>query len=345
MNTMEKRILAFAALGKFIKGYLNGERNKEQQQLDELIDKCFIYNGWFNRPNVEKALAGISHLLEEKELRTFAGRIIEPTAPKVVAVIMAGNIPAVGFHDFMCVLLSGHRILIKHASDDALLIPFFAAWLGLNEPSLRGQMAWAEGKLEKFDAVIATGSDNSSRYFEHYFGKYPHIIRKNRSSIAILEGTESKEQLAALGNDVFDYFGLGCRNVSKVLVPKGYKLDTLFEGLYPFAGIMDNKKYANNYEYNRAVYLLNKEAFFDNNFLLIKYSTGFHSPVGVLFCEEYTEQKDLLSKISLLKNDLQCIVTEKEGVKNAIGFGQSQRPGIHDFADEVDTIAFLNNLH
>ncbi|HXB41184.1 MAG TPA: acyl-CoA reductase [Bacteroidia bacterium] len=341
---MEKRVKAFIELGDFIREFLAGERNAKHQQLDELIDTCYQYNGWFNRENIIKALNGIALMLSENDLREFAKQV-EPTEnQKTVAVIMAGNIPAVGFHDFLCVLLSGNKILIKLSSDDKHLIPFFSEILIEFESSLKEQILFTEGKLEKFDAVIATGSSNSARYFEYYFGKYPYIIRKNRTSVAVLTGNETKEELALLGNDIFDYYGLGCRNVSKVFVPERYKLDTLFEGLFSFGHVIENKKYGNNYEYNRAVYLLNKEPFLDNNFLLIKRSENLHSPVGVLFYEEYTGINDLTTKIDAIKNELQCLVAGRDFPNENIVFGQAQCPDIFTFSDNINMVAFLNNL-
>lgn len=341
---MEKRILAFIKLGDFLRKFLAGDKTEASQKLDELVDKCFHYNGWFTRENVLRALHGISIMLEEKPLRQFAKKVKEPVHPQTVAVIMAGNIPVVGFHDLLCVLLSGHKILIKLSSEDHVLIPFITGILTGLEPSFTDNIKYAEGKLENFKAVIATGSNNSARYFESYFGKYPNIIRKNRTSVAVLAGDESKEELELLGHDIFDYFGLGCRNVTKVFVPAGYKPDTLYEALFSYKYVLDNKKYANNYEYNRAIYLLNKEPFFDNNFLLIKYSSQIHSPVGVLFWEEYANEEDLLGKTTYVRDELQCLVTNRQGLANSIAIGQSQCPDIFTFADNTDTVAFLNNL-
>ncbi len=341
---MEKRLKAFIELGKFLETYLSGKRTDIYQQLDELIDSAYHWNGWFNRENVEKALQGISKMLAEKELTAFAREFAPLKKAKTVAVIMAGNIPAVGFHDFLCVLLSGNRILIKLSSDDKLLIPFFSGLLTSFEPSLKEQILYAEGKLEKFDAVIATGSDNSAQHFRQYFQKYPHIIRKNRSSVAVLSGNESQQELEVLGHDIFDYFGLGCRNVTKVFIPKGYKLDTLFEGLFSFNRVLENKKYANNYEYNRAIYLMNREPFLDNNFLIIKESKDLHSPVGVLYYEEYDDISAVNVRLEALSEEIQCIVTNIPLSVTTLPPGTSQCPTVFTFADNVNTVAFLNNL-
>jgi len=341
---MKERINGFIELGNFLRAFLAGERNTEQQKLDELIDSCYQYNGWFNRENVLKSLEGIVRILEVNELHEFGKQFKTLKNTKTVALIMAGNIPAVGFHDLLCVLLSGNRALVKLSSDDKLIIPFFTNWLAKHEPTLRGQVLYAEGKLEKFDAVIATGSDNSARYFKHYFERYPHVIRKNRTSVAVLTGDETKEELELLGNDVFDYFGRGCRNVSKVFVPKGYRLDSLFDGLFSFGKVVENKKYANNYEYNRAIYLLNKEPFLDNNFLIIKQSHSLHSPVGVLFYEEYASLAEVEAKLASLGPEIQCIVTNSILSVNSLPLGSAQCPTVFNFADNVNTVVFLNNL-
>jgi hypothetical protein len=341
---MEKQLNAFIKLDAFLGEYLGGRRDAEHQQLDELIDRCFQHNGWFNRPNVLRALEGIAFMLREKELREFAAQAKPLINPKTVALIMAGNIPAVGFHDLLCVLLSGHNALVKLSSDDALLIPYFVERLTRFEPSIAQQVRFAEGKLERFDAVIATGSNNSARYFGHYFGKYPHIIRKNRTSVAVLSGKETSEELGALGHDIFDYFGLGCRNVSKVFVPAGYKPDILFEGLFPFSYVIENKKYANNYEYNRALYLLNREPFLDNNFLMMKQSRDLHSPVGVLFYEEYANAGAVKQRLQETEADIQCVVTNMALSVTKEPLGAAQKPSVFTFADNVNTIAFLNNL-
>jgi len=343
-NNIEKGLKAFTELGKFISDYLAGKREEKHQQLDELVDRCYQYNGWFNRENVLLALRGLTNILSENDLREFSKQFKTLKDPKTVAVIMAGNIPAVGFHDLLCVLLSGNRILIKLSSDDKLLLPYLCDRLIEFEPSFKQQITYTEGKLEKFDAVIATGNNNSARYFKHYFGKYPHIIRKNRTSVAVLSGKETREELELLGHDIFDYFGLGCRNVSKAFVPKGYKLDTLFEGLFSFSHVLENKKYANNYEYNRAIYLLNKEPFLDNNFLILRTTKDLHSPVAVLFYEEYENTPALELVLRGSEAELQCIVTNIPLSVNTTPIGSAQCPSVFTFADNVNTVAFLNNL-
>jgi len=347
--TLKQRQEAFVQLGLFInrhfsQNYLPKEA-KFHEDLNRIISIAFSYNGWFTAEETNRALQGIALMLEENQLAEFVKGVREPQTPKTVAVIMAGNIPAVGFHDMLCVLLSGHRILIKVSGDDPALIPFLAGMLIYYAPDFAPRINFSEAKLKDFDAVIATGSNNSSRHFEYYFGKYPHIIRKNRSSVAILNGSESTEELQELGKDIFHYYGLGCRNASKLYVPQGYNFNGFFEAIYPFGYVSENKKYYNNHEYHRAIYLLEAIPFLDNNFLMIRENTDLHAPTSVLYYEYYTDETGLVEKIKSQEENLQCILSnfEIQGLKT-LKLGTSQQPGIFDFADQVNTLDFLNTL-
>jgi hypothetical protein len=260
-------------------------------------------------------------------------------APKTIAVICAGNIPMVAFHDFMCVLLSGNKVMLKLSSDDNVLLPFFIKLLVHYEPEFETSILFADSKMVNFDAVIATGSNNTATHFNYYFGKYPNIIRKNRTSLAVLKGNESDEELKNLGKDVFLYYGLGCRNVSKLLVPEGYNFNRFFESIVDYGFVIENKKYGNNYDYHRAIYLLEQHAFLDNNFLMIKQSENLYSPVATLYFDYYKNQADIDTYISINAENLQCIVGQ-----NYIPFGYSQQPVISDFADNVNTLKFLVTL-
>lgn len=347
--TLTQRQAAFVQLGLFINRHFSQNHDPKEerfhQDLAKLTDIAFSYNGWFTPQEVERALKGIALMLEEASLAEFAKGVKEPDAAKTVAVIMAGNIPAVGFHDMLCVLLSGHRILIKVSGDDPALIPFLAGMLIYYAPDFAPFINFSEARMKDFDAVIATGSNNSSRHFEYYFGKYPHIIRKNRTSVAILDGKETTEALQELGKDIFHYYGLGCRNVSKLYVPEGYDFTVFFESIFPFGYVSDNKKYFNNHEYHRAIYLLESIPFLDNNFLMIRETPDLHAPTSVLYFEYYTNQAQLVEKIKAIEENLQCTVSnfETEGLKT-IAFGSTQQPGIFDFADNVNTVDFLNTL-
>lgn len=340
--TLKQRIEAFVQVGLFINRHYKGSRKDTEAHLhlglDQLVDAAFVYNGWFIPKFVNEAIQNLGIFLEEKTLADFT-KEIGKTQDKTVAIICAGNIPLVCFHDVLCVLLSGHKALIKLSSDDNILLPFFLKLLCHYEPSFEAQILFAAGKLSGFDAIIATGSDNTSGHLQYYFGKYPHIIRKNRTSVAILTGKENEQDLKNLGKDLFDYFGLGCRNVSKVFVPAGYSFTSFFESIVDFGFVVDNKKYGNNYDYHRAIYLLESLPFLDNNFLMVRESQELHSPVGVLYYQHYGSEKEINDYLNLSKDKLQCIVGEGH-----TPFGYSQQPVISDFADGVNTLDFLVNL-
>ncbi len=339
---LQQRITAFAKVGLFINRHFEEKYIETElplhQGLDALIETANTYNNWFIPAFVNTAITNIGKLLHEQNLITFCNNE-EIESPKTVAVICAGNIPMVGFHDIMCVLLSGHRVLIKLSSDDAILLPFFLKLLVHYEPQFEQAILFSEAKMANFDAVIATGSNNTANYFNFYFGKYPHIIRKNRTSVAVLDGSETASDFKKLAEDVFLYFGLGCRSVSKLLVPQGYNFNLFFESIVDFGFVINNKKYGNNYDYHRAIYLLEQMPFLDNNFLMLKQSADLHSPVGVLYYDFYTSEKDIESYLAATKDNLQCIVGN-----TFIPFGYSQKPVITDFADNVNTLNFLLTL-
>lgn len=348
MILLQERLSAFIQLGKTL-SYFNTEQKwtsfecglseEEFNQFNNVIKNVYQTNGWFTETNVRYALSSISSMLEEEKLNQWiTPYTFNELKPKKVAVIMAGNIPLVGFHDFLSILISGHKVLIKLSSNDQILFPKVIEILLKIDPRFKEDIAVVQ-KLTDFDAVIATGSNNSAVYFETYFGKYPHIIRKNRTSIAILDGTESPEELKKLSNDIFQYFGLGCRNITKIYIPLSYNLDLLFAAFYDWKDIIHHNKYANNYDYNKAIYLMNKENLVENGFLLLKQDEGLHSPLGVLFYEEYKTLSELNIKLEGYRDELQCIVSKTE-----IPFGKSQEPELWDYADHIDTLKFLKAL-
>jgi hypothetical protein len=344
---LEKRIKSFALLGEILRNSLNeyhsetnsGENGNEGSPLHSLIDNQHTHNPWFTSENVRMAISSIANELTEENLVKWTSAypgLEKQRKPLRVGVIMAGNIPLVGFHDFLSVLISGNNLIAKTSSKDTELITFISNLLISINPGFKDSIEFTEGILTHFDTVIATGSDNSSRYFDYYFGKYPNIIRKNRNSIAIIEGDESDDELKDLGTDVFSYFGLGCRNVSKIYVPVGYDLETIARQWENFKGVINHTKYANNYDYNKAVYLVNKEPFFDTGNLLMKQNTNISSPVSVLYFEYYESQDAVKQQKELLKNKIQCVVG-----KHYIPFGKAQLPHLWDYADGIDTIEFL----
>jgi hypothetical protein len=310
----------------------------------DLIELSQSHNGWYTQENVYFAINSWAEALTESNLNQWLSNYnLDKVNPKTVGLVLAGNIPLVGFHDFICVLLSGHKVQIKTSSNDQMLLPFLANYITSIEPALLNYIHFSEGKLIDFDAVIATGSNNTSRYFEYYFKDKPSIIRKNRNSVAVLNGSETKADFEALGEDIFRYFGLGCRNVSKIFVPKGYIFDAFFEGIFKYQDVIHYEKYANNYDYNKAVFLMSNFKLLDNGFLTIKEDASYSSPISSVFYEFYDDLETLKSKLALENEQIQCIVSN-DLVPNSISFGKTQRPALWDYADDVDTLAFLQNL-
>jgi hypothetical protein len=321
-------------------GFSLGINEAEYNDLVELTQRVRIYNGWFTETEVLNSFSGIGSWLNEIELGNWVeGYAINEGKPKSIALIMAGNIPLVGFHDFLAVFLSGNKAVIKLSSDDKHLLPAIIHVLSLFDPNIKNWVEIKENKLEGFDGVIATGSDNSANYFHSYFGKYPHVIRKNRTSIAVLTGNETKEDLIQLGHDIFTYFGLGCRNVSQVWIPKDFDINRLFDGFFQFSEIVNHHKYANNYDYNKAVYLMNLQEMLDNGFLLLKEDQQLNSPLGMLHYARYSDVSEVNDFIAENKEKIQVVVGH-----NRVPFGKAQNPALNDFADGVDTLSFLTSL-
>jgi hypothetical protein len=338
---LKERQNAFVQTGMFIKQHY-GQRPASDLHLHEGLEKviqiAFLNNGWFSPNFVNNAIQSIGSMLNEASISLLC-KDRETNNPKTIALICAGNIPMVGFHDFMCVLLSGHRMLLKMSSDDNVLMPFFIRLLIHFEPRFQNLISIADGKLRGFDAIIATGSNNTSTYFQYYFGKYPNIIRKNRTSLAVLTGKESAADLKNLGKDIFFYYGLGCRNAGKLLVPQGYDFKLFFESIIEYGFVIDNNKYANNYDYHRALFLLEQQAFLDNNFLIVKESGDLHSPVATLYYSYYKDYSEAKTFLEANKEQLQCVIGAEY-----IPFGYSQHPVITDFADNINTYEFLLSL-
>ncbi len=347
---LQQRINAFVKLGAFI-GQFSSKEFKKQDNVSHndiffdgfkhQLKLANEHNGWFTSENIQFALKGWTESLQSEQLDKWLSSYTINTVPKKkVAIIMAGNIPLVGFHDFLSVLISGHEVLVKQSSNDKHLLPFLAKYLEYVEPGFKGIIEFTEGKMENFDAVIATGSNNTARYFEYYFKDKPSIIRKNRNSIAILTGNESEEEMSNLSEDIFRYYGLGCRNVSKLFVPKDYDFDGFFKAMYPWNDIINEAKYANNYDYNKAVYLMSEFDMLENGFLMIKEDSSHASPIATVFYEYYDNNTQLKEKVENETNNIQCIVSNGF-TKDEIQFGNTQKPTLWDYADNRDTIEFL----
>ena len=351
--TLEQKKNIFIELGKFLSQFSSTKNLKNDTVINNelffedflnLIELSQSHNGWYTKENVIFAVESWAEALTEDNLNQWISSYDFSTVnAKTVGLILAGNIPLVGFHDFICVLLSGHKALVKTSSNDQHLLPFLAKYIISIEPELNNYITFVEGKLENFDAVIATGSNNTSRYFDYYFKDKPSIIRKARNSIAILDGNESKEQMIALGKDIFSYFGLGCRNVSKIFIPNGYNFDLFFNGMFPYQDIIKYEKYANNYDYNKAVFLMSNFELLDNEFLTIKEDTSYSSPIASVFYEYYDDLDEVKKRLESEKDQIQCIVSNNL-IKNSIAFGTTQKPQLWDYADNIDTIDFLISL-
>ena len=333
---INNRISAFSQLGERL-------QNSEFIQ-SEIIYKAGQHNNWFTPENISSAIESLSKLLNTEILQDWVKHYnLENITPKKVGVIIAGNIPLVGFTDFLTIILSGHIAKMKLSSQDNVLLPYLIEQLLEIVPDLSAQIQFTE-QLKDIDAVIATGSDNTSRYFEYYFGKYPHIIRKNRSSCAILDGTESENDIDKLGQDMFRYYGLGCRNVSKVYFPKDYKIELLLGNLNNHEGVIMHHKYHNNYDYNKSIYLVNIVHHYDNGFLLLTEDENLVSPISVLFYERYNDQSHLDELIAKNEDKIQCIVSKEGWFKGSLPLGEAQHPSLTDYADNVDVMEFLSTL-
>ncbi len=338
--TQSGRLALLEQLGRYI---LEGG-----PALRETIAKTFHHNPWFTPENQEAALWAIAQrFLDPKLLEKWLGAYPHAaTCPDAkVAIVLAGNLPLVGFHDWLCIFLSGLHAQIKLSEKDPFLMPHLLGMLGQWHPGADRYWSFVD-RLQGFDAVIATGSNNTARYFEVYFAKYPHIIRKNRNSVAVLSGREREVELRALGRDIFQYFGLGCRNVSKLYVPTGYDFDPLLEILHESREIVLHHKYKHNYDYNYALFLLNRTPFKMNGCILLTESTGIPSRIAALNYSYYADEAGLEAELSARRDEIQCIcASERIAGLPVTPFGKTQEPELWDYADGVDTMAFLGTIN
>lgn len=320
-----------------------------QQQDDALqlaVAQAGAHNKWFDQESVQAALDGVINNYLNKEklqqwLEPYADQL-DKVQPKTVGLVMAGNIPLVGFHDLLSILATGHKALVKLSSKDRFLNQYIINKLIEIKPAFKDYIQLTE-RLEGFDAVIATGSDNTSRYFEHYFGKYPNIIRKNRHSVAILTGNETEEELQALGKDVFTYYGLGCRNVSKLYLPEQYPVPKLLEAWESFSAVKDHDKYRNNLDYNITLLMLNNVPHYSSEYLAVTEDSTLGSRIATLHYEFYTDIREVALQLQVDKENIQCVVTNSNEM-NGIPLGQAQQPELWDYADHVNTLEFLLKL-
>lgn len=349
----------FSSLGQYLKQAataLRGDSVKTDipspsQFFYEEARKCPTKNPWFTTEEIARAVDGFACMLQPGKLNRWVQRYPSLNngvkVPKTIAVIMAGNIPLVGFHDFLCVLMSGHRFLGKLSSQDDILPLAAAELLTTIDRGLAGRIAFTKDTISDADAIIATGSDNTARYFEYYFGRHPNIIRNNRNAMAILTGKESRKELELLGEDVFSYFGLGCRNVSHIMIPDGYDLSILTKAWKPFDKVLTNQKYHHNYQYRKALFSVDETSYTDAGSCLLVESKKVASPVAVLHYSHYKKLPETEAFIRTHHHQLQCVVAGNDFPTqgfDTIPFGKSQQPDLWDYADGLDTMQFLLDL-
>ena len=349
---MKENILdCFIDLGELFKDLgLNTEYNDsnknctsvEYQKFNDVISSHKANNPWFTEKNIRKSLLSLVSMCQKNALHSFLSNYnIDKQTSRRVAIIMAGNIPLVGFHDFLCVLLSGNSAKIKLSSDDKILLPLFLSFLSNKYPFFDNKYEFVSSNMKDIDAVIATGSDNSNLYFQKYFGHLPHVFRKNRTSLAVISEDESQINLQKLGNDIFDYFGRGCRSVTHLLVHDSFQINRLFESIVSHGDIINHNKYGNNYDYNRAIHLMNQIPILDNNFVLLRESKELFSPLAMIHYHRYSSIDEVNEYIELNKDFIQVVVGDSDGF---IPFGISQNPLLSDFADKIDTMKWLLSI-
>ncbi len=312
----------------------------------ETIKKAMAENGWFTSDSIGLSFKAIGESLTQEKLGKWLSKysIQDNRAPKKIGLILAGNIPLVGFHDILCVLITGNQVIAKLSAKDQLLYAIVKDLLITQNPDYETRLMYTDGFIKEVDAIIATGSNNSSRYFEYYFGKYPNIIRKNRNSLAIITGNETPTDLELLADDIFTYFGLGCRNVSLLWLPKKFPLDSLFKSFTRYSHLINNNKYANNYDYQKAIMLMNQVPFFDNGLVMLRENSNLGSPIGVVHYQYYESEKEIKDFINYHKHNIQCIVSKTKWDFPTYELGAAQNPELWDYADNVDTMEFLLNL-
>ncbi|QTY28127.1 acyl-CoA reductase [Flavobacterium sp. CS20] len=347
MLTFEQRKATFVDLGQHIRDLTNQQSltlSKKHPKFEEVLQIAKAENRWFTEENICFALQQWGKSLQKNNLDEWLNpyNLEKDISPQNIGVVMAGNIPLVGFHDFLSTLISGHNIIAKLSSNDKQLLPYFAEQLVDIQPEFKSYIKFEENQLKNYDAVIATGSNNTARYFEYYFRNKPHIIRKNRNGVAVLTNQENIEDFQKLGEDMFRFFGLGCRNVSKLFIPQNFNFNHFFKGISKFKPYIYHNKYANNYDYNKAVYLMSDTKFLDNDFLILKEDKSIASPIGVVHYEIYDSETSLQQTLNQHRDEIQCIVGQHSSCQ--FDFGQAQQPNLADYADGIDTVQFLQNL-
>lgn len=335
---LEKRIETFSELGFILRSAVAGKQGSFTGRISDLISNQHLKNPWFTPGNMQLAIESIANELTKENLLRWTSAypaLGRTRKPDTIAVIMAGNIPLVGFHDMLSVLITGNKLIARMSSKDIDSVKLITEIIAYVNPSMGQMISLTESQVSDFDAIIATGSDNSARYFNYYFGKYPHIIRRNRNSVAVIDETETNIELEGLGNDIFSFFGLGCRSVSKIYIPNNYPVARLANAFDKYNTFVSHSKYANNYDFNKALYIVNRNEFIDTGYLLIKEDKLMTSPVSVLHFEYYSSNESLRKELLAESDRIQCIVGH-----GYLPFGKSQMPALWDYADGCDTLDF-----
>ncbi len=339
VNTIEKRIESFVKLGQYL--------NSFDIEHSDKVKRAIAFNPWFTADFISSAFKGISEMFLTKEaLTTWIGDYQVPvtTSQKTVGIVMAGNIPCVGFHDLLSVLIVGHRAQVKLSEKDSILMSLLITELQDIDNYFTTAIDLVD-RLSGFDAVIATGSDTSSRYFEKYFSFVPHIIRKNRHGVGVIFKDDDKPALQGIAKDIFNYFGLGCRNISKLYLEEGVELSMIFEILEAFSEVRFHNKYKNNFDYNQALFLLNRDEFYSNDFIHLRHEKTISSRIASINYEYFKSKTSLVEELQTNKEAIQCIISNQvfDNI-NCVPFGKAQSPHLWDYADGVDTIDFLINI-
>ncbi|MGB1120537.1 MAG: acyl-CoA reductase [Saprospiraceae bacterium] len=336
--TLQQRIDTLVTLGERLQS--------ETEIVNAAKQLAYIRNKWFTVENSQKAIDHIVHAFLQRELLENWAKAynIDKQSPKKVGLVMAGNIPLVGFHDFMSVFLAGHEAKIKLSEKDTVLMELVFKLLKSIDSDCKNYIEIID-RLTDFEAVIATGSNSTVRYFEVYFGKVPNIIRRNGTSVAVLTGEETKEDLLALGVDIFEYFGLGSRNVSKLYLPKGYDFNSMMEVFHSFKELVLHNKYKNNYDYSYTLLTMNKIPTVFGTCILLSENESLQSRISQVHYGFYDDQEELKSTLEKHQSDIQYVVSKNPVVDfSHVPFGQTQTPSLTDYVDGVDTMAFLTNL-
>lgn len=336
--TLSERVEVLGQLGDHLLG--------KDEYLEAVMKRTAFHNGWFTEDSQQQAINEIAvQMLNRDRLQEWLSRYeLTENSSKKVGIVMAGNIPLVGFHDWLCVFVAGHQAQVKLSEKDPFLFPYLMKILERLDERTQGYTTVTD-RLQGFDAVIATGSNNSARYFEAYFSRYPHIIRKNRNGVAVLTGDETPAELRELGKDIFRYYGLGCRNVAKLYVPEGYDFDPLLEVLHEYREVVLNTKYKNNFDYNYALFVLNKIEFKANGCILLVQDAALQSRIACLHYEPYRSLEEVAKELQERESEVQCTVAKSGALPiPAFDFGKAQEPALWDYPDGADTLAFLAGL-